>query len=59
MSEVLPVALRLPPPQPSLGQLLIPKWRSALARSRSEDRGRGRGEKEGENEEFFHRVSGF
>ena len=40
MSEVLPVALRLPPPQPSLGQLLIPKWRSALARSRSEDRGR-------------------
>ena len=41
MSDALPVAVRQVPHQPSLGDVLAPKWRSALARTRVEQRGRG------------------
>jgi ABC-2 type transport system permease protein len=41
MNDALPVAVRRIPHQPSLGDVLAPKWRSALARSRADGRGRG------------------
>ncbi len=41
MNSGLPVSVRQVPHQPSLGDVLAPKWRSALARSRSRRHGRG------------------
>ncbi len=40
-TDALPVSVRQVPHQPSLGDVLAPKWRSALARSRTSQRGRG------------------
>jgi ABC-2 type transport system permease protein len=40
-TDALPVSVRQVPHQPSLGDVLAPKWRSALARSRAGQRGRG------------------
>lgn len=41
MNDLLPVSVRGIPNQPSLGDVLAPKWRSALARSKAGGRGRG------------------
>jgi ABC-2 type transport system permease protein len=41
MSDRLPIEVREAPRQPSLGAVLAPKWRSALARTRAGRRGRG------------------
>lgn len=40
MSDAVPLPHRPLPRQPGLGQVLTPKWRSALARSRADRRGR-------------------